>query len=587
MSRPKVSWLAVILFAAAVIATRLPLAPRQLFSFDDVNLAWSIGRFDIRESRPHPPGYPLFVLQMRLLDALRFKNAQSNLKALSLAGSLAALLLIMAFGNRFWGRDAGLCAALLLLLYPSFWYAGLTSALRIQLAVVSLAVAAACLRAWRGERRWVLWSAAALGLGAGVRPELGPLLLPLWAASAIRARADARQWGQALGMLTVTVLVWLIPTMISSGGPKTYFELCWKYLRDQAALTSPLLGAPQPLWQTTVCRLLVWTFVGVLAWPLSLVLLRRSKSGFAISREQWAFLALWSAPAFAFALLVHVADAGQTLAITPVVCLVGGRLMSGALDEIEAYSTRWHGLIWMLTAAAPVLALRWVSAGWALLLIPMIALAAGSLMRRGPAGTPPPRGHALAFLMAPVLFVNCLVFFHRTWYHAGTSSRTVLQFLHRCLRDLNSGLAFTSFEQVRSTTAVDHRTLQSIDRLTRGHPRLAVILWERGLTSWRKAAYYYHYWPIVVLDRKTLAGPAPPVVTIWRGAVLERRIEGPPPLRITLPRGGRLIWLLHPRADFTARLREQFRLHPFETVYFCDLPETEGSLQVGDFLFVW
>ena len=51
----------VLFFAALILATRLPLAPGQLFTFDDVNLAYSIGHFDIRMSQPQPPGYPLFV----------------------------------------------------------------------------------------------------------------------------------------------------------------------------------------------------------------------------------------------------------------------------------------------------------------------------------------------------------------------------------------------------------------------------------------------------------------------------------------------------------------------------------------------
>ena len=67
-------WLAVVFFAALVLATRLPLAPGQLFTFDDVNLAYSIGHFDIRISQPQPPGYPLFVMEMRALSWLRFRR---------------------------------------------------------------------------------------------------------------------------------------------------------------------------------------------------------------------------------------------------------------------------------------------------------------------------------------------------------------------------------------------------------------------------------------------------------------------------------------------------------------------------------
>src|SRR5262249_58948367 len=95
----------------------------------------------------------------------------------------------------------GFWAACVLLLYPAFQYAGLTSALRVQLAVVSLAVAACCWKAWCGEGPWVRGSAIALAIGAGVRPELRGLLFPLWAALALAAPVDWQARGRALAWL--------------------------------------------------------------------------------------------------------------------------------------------------------------------------------------------------------------------------------------------------------------------------------------------------------------------------------------------------------------------------------------------------
>src|ERR1700722_6391342 len=209
-------WLVFLLFAAIVLGTRLPLAPNQLFTFDDVNLAYSISHFDVRVSQPQPPGYSLFVLQMRVLSWLRFHRVENILLTLALAGSLAALLLLTFAGNHIFGRHSGFYAALLLALNPVFWHSGVVSALRIQLAVASLAVALACWRAWQGDVRWVKRSAVVLGLAAGIRPEIGPLLLPLWAGSAWRANVSWRECRTALGLMTAAVLVWLLPAMWTS-----------------------------------------------------------------------------------------------------------------------------------------------------------------------------------------------------------------------------------------------------------------------------------------------------------------------------------------------------------------------------------
>src|SRR5947209_10648205 len=114
-------WFALALFGILIFASRYPLAPGQLFTFDDVNLAYSIGHFDIRASQPHPPGYPLFVAEMRVLWWLRFRRAESLLFALALAGSIAALVLLAVCGNRIMGGASGYYAAWLMLFHPVFW----------------------------------------------------------------------------------------------------------------------------------------------------------------------------------------------------------------------------------------------------------------------------------------------------------------------------------------------------------------------------------------------------------------------------------------------------------------------------------
>src|SRR5262249_43406549 len=146
--------------------------PGQLFTFDDVNLAYATGHFDVRISQPQPPGYPLLVLQMRILQTLHFHRAESILFSLALAGSIAVLGLTACFGRILFGGSSGFFAAALLVFHPVFWHAGIASALRIQLAIASVAVAAACWRAWTGERHWVAFSAFILALSAGVRPEI-------------------------------------------------------------------------------------------------------------------------------------------------------------------------------------------------------------------------------------------------------------------------------------------------------------------------------------------------------------------------------------------------------------------------------
>ena len=581
-------WFLLILFGFLILVTRWPLAPGQLFTFDDVNLAYAIGHYDIRMSQPHPPGYPLFVLEMRILHWLRFKRAESILLALSLAGSIAAMMLLVLAGNRILGGDAGFWAAWVMLLHPVFWHAGVTSALRVQLAVVSLAVAACCWRAWEGDARWVKWSAVALAIGAGIRPETGPLLFPLWAVCAWRAPLAWRERGRALAWMAAVVLIWLLPAMIASGGPLNFIRANLDYVSDQASVSSGLFGATESRWLTTMWRLAVWVFCGVLAWGLPGALAFRRKDGFGLARARLAFLALWFLPALAFALTVHVEDPGQTLAMVPVVCLVGGHLVGRAVDTLEAGVSR---LLLPIAICASIACVRIYDKDQSLYTVqwlPLVGLAVGLALRIAPvpARAFVPRPALIALILAPILILNYTFFQNRGWYYKGTATSGFEAVAEQAWADINTGFSLTSLQQIRSTLAVDDHTLREMRQLIAGRPGNAIVIWERGLTAWRKAAYYAPDAQIAVLEHKKIRSSAP-VIAIWKGARLERRLEGGAPLRLPLPAGARVVWLLNAGTDFFRLAQQSFALTAAGPVWFTDLPREPGTRQLGEYEISW
>ena len=525
-----------VVFGGLVLASRLPLAPGQLFSFDDVNFAYAIGDFDPLLSRPQPPGYPIFVLESRILFWLRFRRPESNLLALSLLASTAAVVALAWLGNRMLGGDAGSCAAWLLLFHHSFWYGGLTSAVRPHLAAVSVVVAALCWRAWCGDKRAMYWGAAALGLGAGIRPELGPLLLPLWALAAWRARADWTERLRAVGLLAGTVAVWLVPTMYVSGGPRHYVRFCAQYLADQAVLTSGLFGADDIRWQVTIIWLVVWSLSGLL-WALPTgVLAWKQADAWGLGWGPVVFLVLWFTPLFVFAVLVHMADAGQVLGIVPVVCLVEGHFVSRAARKLAG----WLG-----------------------------------------------KEHSVVAMLLPGLALSALIFFRTGWYHDGppvTGWRTVW---HQVWKHVNSGLYLTSLSHVLGIAWVDDKALGELGWLVQERPGQTVVLWERGRTSSRKAAYYFQSLPVVVLSPKTIRETGTLTARFMRGPRTERMVEGPAPLRVPLPAGTRLVWLVDPKTDFFAELKQGFALREADPLYYNDLPPESGEQRAGKYVFTW
>ena len=79
--------------AAAVAASRAIYAPKFLVNFDAANFALAIREFNPGLDQPQPPGYPLFVMLLKLLD-LALRDARLDLLVAGLIGSIAAVLLL-------------------------------------------------------------------------------------------------------------------------------------------------------------------------------------------------------------------------------------------------------------------------------------------------------------------------------------------------------------------------------------------------------------------------------------------------------------------------------------------------------------
>ena len=75
--------------ALAFLALHLPYTPRSLEDVDSINFALGIRDFDVAEHQPHPPGYPVFILIAKAVNAV----TNSEVLTLSLVGIVSGALL--------------------------------------------------------------------------------------------------------------------------------------------------------------------------------------------------------------------------------------------------------------------------------------------------------------------------------------------------------------------------------------------------------------------------------------------------------------------------------------------------------------
>jgi hypothetical protein len=569
------TWLYLTFVCAVLLATRLPFAGGQIFSFDDINLTYAVDEFDIQKSQPQPPGYLLFVLEQRLSRLIGFKNPRSNLLWLAMAGAFASLLAMRWCGRTILGSQAGGYALWLLLFHPTFWYTTLTSALRVQLALISAVVAGACWKAWQGETRWVFVSAAILGIGAGVRPELGPLLAPLWLGAALKSGASPGTLWRAAGVLAATVLSWLIPLTVLSGGPIEYFRSCWVYLIGQDTLQTPVLGMS---WRNTAVWFLVWVFSGWLLWPLMGWLGRGATR---LANEQILFFALWMLPGVAFALLIHVADPGHTLALLVPATLISAHQVSRAATAQALRSpSRWD-TFYPVALLGPLVAMPFLHPGYVQSVLLALCLLGAALIPRigGPRISP---AAAAGFVLAPYLALFVFLFGTTGWY-----SKNPGNFSFAELRShINSGIAMSTLDHYQTIIHADDTSIRTIWSQTEGHAGPAFVLWERGLTEPRKLAYYVKV-PVLWLESSTPVRPGPPLFTQWMGNRRTGRDTSASPLRVPLLAGARLLWMVLPKSPLAQSLPSVFPGMQIGDVYVSDLPSEPGERRAGDFLFVW
>ena len=88
-------WIVVL---ALFLLTRIP-AMSQYLSIDNVNLAFSLEKFDPRAHQPQPPGYPLFVVFNRIVNVV-FHDAEKTFALTGLLVSALSLVLVCAVGSR-------------------------------------------------------------------------------------------------------------------------------------------------------------------------------------------------------------------------------------------------------------------------------------------------------------------------------------------------------------------------------------------------------------------------------------------------------------------------------------------------------
>jgi hypothetical protein len=342
-----------LVLAAVTLVSRWPYRARMLYNWDAVQFALALREFDVAKHQPHPPGYLLYVLLGRLMNAW-WGDPTFAYVGLAMLFSAGTTFVVYWLGKRLYDRATAAAAAALLAVSPLFWFYGSVGLTYAGEAFGASVVAWYAYGALAGNSRALYLGAFALGLMGGMRQSVLVLLLPLWVGCAVLGMRSLSRLLAAGGVLVGAVLSWLLPMVWLTGGVAEYARVSAR-LYGSVVLSTSVLGGAFEITLAQARYLAESIVVGLGPLTLAVLVLPSYARRHGWKREEW-FLVAWILPPVAFYTLVHFGQAGYVLTFLPALVLLLSRAL---VDTVAAGTARlrrpnWR---WALTAAAlgPVL----------------------------------------------------------------------------------------------------------------------------------------------------------------------------------------------------------------------------------------
>ena len=177
-------WRVLLGVAQLAAVSRVLALARTPWDWDELLFMLSLDHFDVAQHRPHPPGFPLYVLTGKLVRKLGFGNFHA-LQAINLVAAMAIVPVMFFLCRELRMKfPTALSAGVLLALFPNVWFFGGTAFSDVPSMVLILGAMTLLLRGCR-DRRSYLAGSLLLAVAAGYRPQnlsigLAPMLMASW-----------------------------------------------------------------------------------------------------------------------------------------------------------------------------------------------------------------------------------------------------------------------------------------------------------------------------------------------------------------------------------------------------------------------
>jgi hypothetical protein len=241
-------WGMVIAATAIGAISRVLALARTPWDWDELLFMLSLDHFNVARHRPHPPGFPIYILAGKVIRKLGFGDFHA-LQALSFLGAIAIVpamfFLCRELRMRF---STSLSAALILAFFPNVWFYGGGAFSDVPSMTLVIIAFALLLAGCRNPHAYFA-GAVMLAISAGFRPQnLLVGFAPLCIASAFQIQTSKARVVSALGVIAAIVAVSYVTAAFLTG---------WSEYRDAvriheayiARVDSFLAPLRPPLWR--------------------------------------------------------------------------------------------------------------------------------------------------------------------------------------------------------------------------------------------------------------------------------------------------------------------------------------------------
>lgn len=338
-----------------VLITRVPFVSKYLYEWDAVNYALGFEKFDIIHHQPHPPGYIFYVCLGKAVNTV-FNDSNTTMIFISIFFSIFTVIMVYFLVKQMFSKQMAIITSILLIFNPLFWYYGEIATIYPTEAFLTTIIVYMSYQVFMGNEKFFYPAVITLGLAGGFREDMLIYMFPLWFFCTFYNRRDPNRLLKAIILLILSILTWLIPTLIFSGGYEQYSQATSLLFRKTFPTSSIIYGSSLTNQLRDIASYFAWTALGLTYTGIVVMALSNKYAGKGplyvfrqnIRDHRVLILTLWIlVPSLAY-LLIHLAKPGYILVFVPALAIVLAYFVKELSYGLNANFSRYSPRKWLV-----------------------------------------------------------------------------------------------------------------------------------------------------------------------------------------------------------------------------------------------